>query len=72
MIQLNKLNGDTFTLNAILIEQVEALSDTTITLINGKKVLAKNSCEEVIRFTAMFYKQVGLQQVYKQVGENNE
>lgn len=72
MIQLNKLNGDLFTLNAILIEQVETLPDTTITLINGKKVLVKNSQEEVVRLTTMFYKQVGLQQVYRQVGENDE
>lgn len=72
MIQLNKLNGDIFTLNAILIEQVETLPDTTITLINGKKVLVKNSRDEVVRLTTMFYKHVGLQQVYRQVGENDE
>lgn len=74
MIQLNKLNGDAFTLNATLIEQVQSLPDTTITLINGKKILVKNSFEEVVRLTTLFYKEIGLQQLqlYKQVGEEDE
>ena len=72
MIQLKKLNGDVFTLNAILIEQVQSLPDTTITLINGKKVLVMNSYDEVVRLTTIFYKQIGLQQVYNQVGEEDE
>lgn len=72
MIQLTRLNGSEFTLNAVLIEQVESLPDTTITLINGKKVLVKTSREEVVHLIALYYKQIGLQQVYKRVGEYNE
>lgn len=72
MIELTRLNGQPFILNAILIEQVESLPDTTITLINGKKVLVQNPYEEVVHLTALFYKQIGLQQVCKRVGENNE
>ena len=72
MIQLTRLNGSEFTLNAVLIEQVESLPDTTITLINGKKVLVKTSSEEVVRLITLYYRQIGLQQVYKRVGEDNE
>lgn len=72
MIELKKLNGELFALNAILIEQVQALPDTTITLINGKKVIVQNTVAEVLHVTKMFYKEIGLQEVYKQVGDQNE
>ncbi len=48
MIYLNKLNGASFVLNCELIERVEAKPDTTLTLTNGKKILVKNSVEEVV------------------------
>jgi len=67
------MNGEDFTLNAILIEQVQSLPDTTITLINGKKILVKNAKEEVVQLTIDFFKKVGIQQAYsEQAGENNE
>ncbi|MCM3739040.1 flagellar FlbD family protein [Oceanobacillus luteolus] len=72
MIQLKKLNGDLFSLNALLIEQVQAMPDTTITLINGKKVIVQNPPEEVLVLIQNYYKEIGLQQVYKQVGDQNE
>jgi flagellar protein FlbD len=71
MIELYRLNGEAFFLNAILIEQIQAMPDTTITLINGKKVIVKNSTEEVQRLTEQFYQKIGLQQVHKQVGEKD-
>lgn len=72
MIHLKKMNDEVFVLNAILIEQIQSLPDTTITLTNGKKMLVKNSYEEVVHLTTMFYKEIGLQQVYKQVGDDSE
>lgn len=66
------MNDEVFVLNAILIEQIQSLPDTTITLTNGKKMLVKNSYEEVVHLTTMFYKEIGLQQVYKQVGDDSE
>lgn len=72
MIELKKLNGDSFALNALLIEQIQSLPDTTITLINGKKVIVQNTLEEVLHLTEQFYRKIGLQRVYKQVGDENE
>jgi len=72
MIQLTRLNGQEFTLNAVMIEQVESLPDTTISLINGKKVLVKNSESEVIQLVTSFYKQIGLQRIQSEVGEEIE
>lgn len=72
MIELRKLNGDVFALNALLIEQVQSMPDTTITLINGKKVIVRNSLEEVLQLAEQFYKEIGLQRVYEQVGDDDE
>ncbi|MFZ4454160.1 flagellar FlbD family protein [Salibacterium aidingense] len=60
MITLTKLNGQTFLLNAPLIEQVEAFPDTTLTLSNGKKIVVKESMEEVNHLTSAFYRRIGL------------
>lgn len=65
MIQLSRLNNELFTLNALLIEQIESLPDTTITLINGKKILVKNPEKEVIYLLTMYYQKIGLQQSLK-------
>lgn len=72
MIQLKRLNGREFTLNAVMIEQVESLPDTTITLVNGKKVLAADSETDVIAKITAYYQRVGLQRIYNEVGERHE
>ncbi|WAA10721.1 flagellar FlbD family protein [Fervidibacillus albus] len=58
MIQLTKLNGKNFYLNALYIETVESFPDTTITLTNGKKFVVAEREEAVIRLTKDFYKQI--------------
>ncbi|SDY71851.1 flagellar protein FlbD [Evansella caseinilytica] len=60
MIQLTKLNDDTFTLNAIYIEQIQAFPDTTITLTNGKRIVVKDSEQAVVEKVMTFYQNVGL------------
>jgi flagellar protein FlbD len=58
VITLTRLNGKTFTLNALYIEQVESFPDTTITLTNGKKFVVKESEEEVKKLVEHFYRQI--------------
>jgi flagellar protein FlbD len=60
MISLTLLNGNTFTLNAIYIEQVQSFPDTTITLTTGKKFVVKESEEEVAQKAASFYQRITL------------
>lgn len=72
MIQLTRLNNDLFTLNACMIEQVQSFPDTTITLINGKKIVVKESEEEVTQLTIQFYKQIGLAPFTEKAGDWNE
>ncbi len=47
MIELTRLNGKPFFLNAELVESVEARPDTTIRLTNGKTYVVRENCETV-------------------------
>jgi flagellar protein FlbD len=47
MIELTRFNGERFFLNAELIETVEALPDTIITLFNGRKYMVRESSSDV-------------------------
>ncbi|MRH42266.1 flagellar protein FlbD [Aquibacillus halophilus] len=70
MIQVTRLNGDTFTLNALYIEQIQSFPDTTISLINSKKLVVKESESEVIQLINQFYQHIGLQGCLKEIGDN--
>ena len=56
MIELTRLNDTKFTLNADLIEIVEEVPDTVISLTTGKKVFVKETRYEV-RDLVVRYKQ---------------
>ena len=47
MIDVTKMNGGNITVNADLIETVEETPDTIITLTTGKKIIVKESRQEV-------------------------
>lgn len=47
MIDVTKMNGGSITVNADLIETVEETPDTIITLTTGKKIIVKESSQEV-------------------------
>ena len=52
MILLTQLNGEEVYVNANLIETVEGRPDTVITLTNGKKLMVRESPEDVVsKFT---------------------
>lgn len=48
MIELTRLNGKTYVLNADLIETVESTPDTVITLTTNKKLVVNETKEEII------------------------
>ncbi len=72
MIELTKLNGQQFTLNAIYIEQVQAFPDTTITLTNGRKFLVRDSVNEVQDAVKEFYQQISIIGLPIQKGDDDE
>ena len=58
MIELTKLNGKTFILNADLIETVEETPDTVIKLINDRKVIVKEKKDEVINLVIQYKRKI--------------
>jgi flagellar protein FlbD len=57
MIRLQRLNKEEFILNADYIETLEATPDTVITLSNGKKLMVKNSVENIINQVIAYRKE---------------
>jgi flagellar protein FlbD len=47
MIQLTRLNGIPIVLNSDLIKTAESSPDTMITLINGEKLIVRETCDDV-------------------------
>ncbi|HWG19386.1 MAG TPA: flagellar FlbD family protein [Terracidiphilus sp.] len=47
MIELTRLNGNPMVVNSDLIKTAESSPDTMLTLINGEKLIVRESCEEV-------------------------
>lgn len=60
MIQLTRLNGKKFSLNAIFIEVIESFPDTTITLTNGHKYVVKEPEHEVCNKINHFYREINV------------
>ena len=48
MVKLTKINNQEFFINCDLMEFIESTPDTIISLTTGKKIIVKESAEEVI------------------------
>lgn len=49
MIEITRLNGKEMVVNAELIETIEEIPDTMITLTTGKKILTNEKTKEIIK-----------------------
>ena len=47
MIELTRLNGAPIVLNSDLVKTIESSPDTVLTLINGEKLIVRESCAEI-------------------------
>lgn len=56
MIQLTRLDGEAFILNAELIKYVEKRPDTFITLVSNDRLVVAESPEEVMRRTIDYHR----------------
>ena len=54
MIDVTKMNGSRVTVNTDLIETVEEMPDTVITLTTGKKFIIKESRQEVKNLVILY------------------
>ena len=60
MIEVERLNGSKYFLNPHMIESMESLPDLTITMLSGKKVIVKNSSEDIINKIVNYRKRIGI------------
>ncbi len=58
MISVTRLNDQPLVLNAELIKTVESTPDTLITLINGDRMMVKESVEEIVRKAVEYGRQM--------------
>lgn len=58
MIELTKFNDMKFTVNAEIIEFVEETPDTVISLTTGKKILVKESRQEVVNLVVSYKRSI--------------
>lgn len=54
MVELTRLNGSKLTVNAHLIETIEEVPDTVITLTTGKKIFVKESRQKVKNLVILY------------------
>jgi flagellar protein FlbD len=54
MIKVTRLNGSELVINVDLIESVEAIPDTIISLVTGKKIMIKETTDDVVQKVAEF------------------
>jgi flagellar protein FlbD len=58
MISLTRLNDSALVVNSELIEFIEAMPDTIITLTTGQKILVKETVEEVVHMVKEYKREI--------------
>jgi flagellar protein FlbD len=60
MIDVMRLDGKKYWVNPHMIESMESTPDLTLTMLSGKKIIVKNSPEEVINKIIEYRKKIGI------------
>ena len=58
MITITRLNDKELVINCELIELIEANPDTTITTTTGRKIIAKESVEDIVIATKKYKREI--------------
>lgn len=58
MIELTRLNGTIFMINSDLIEMVEETPDTVVSLTTGRKLVVKESRQEIRNLVISFRRDI--------------
>ncbi len=61
MVELTRLNGQSMVVNGDLIERIEALPDTFVSLTTGKKLIVRESVSEVMHRMLSYRRSVLMQ-----------
>ena len=60
MIDVLRLDGKIYWVNPHMIEAMEATPDLTLTMLSGRKVIVRNSPEEIIQKIIDYRKTLGI------------
>lgn len=60
MIDVIRLDGKKFWVNPHMIESMETTPDLTLTMLSGKKIIVRNSPEEITEKIIAYRKQLGI------------
>ena len=60
MISVTRLDGNIYWINPYMIESMEKTPDLTITFLSGKKVVVKDSPEELIQRIVDYRRRLGI------------
>jgi flagellar protein FlbD len=60
MIKVTKLNGDKFYINPHLIEFMETTPDTVVRMMSDRRIIVKESPEELIELIIHYRRAIGL------------
>lgn len=71
MIELTRLNGNPIMLNSDLLKMAESSPDTMLTLINGEKMIVRESCD-VVKERVLDYRAHLLAAVARRLGSLND
>ncbi len=58
MIDVTRMNGTVLTINSRLIESIEETPDTVITLTNEKKIIVKESRQEIKNLVKLYEREI--------------
>ena len=60
MIDVLRLDGKIYWVNPHMIEAMEATPDLTLTMLSGRKIIVRNSPQEIIHKIIEYRKQIGI------------
>ena len=60
MIDVLRLDGKKYWVNPHMIESMETTPDLTLTMLSGRKIIVKNSPEEIIEKIVRYRKSIGI------------
>ena len=60
MIHVTRLNNEEFIVNADLIEFIEKTPDTVLTLVTGKKLMVRESSDEIVQRVLDYRRRAGM------------
>jgi flagellar protein FlbD len=71
MISVTKLDNASLVINSELIEFIESLPETIICLTTGKKIMVKESVDEVMERIINFRRQINLPPIVNELKEGD-